>query len=332
MNKYSYMLMKKNLLFFAVFQFNSELFTQQIGGAMGQRHVPHYADTFFARRIDNMIKEIAAKLSTEGTNLLLFLKRVLDDIFEIFVGSTKTLHIFLEEINKIHTNIKFTMTHTTNIFEPEATRCSCPPQDSIQFLDTSCKIKEGHKKIVDLYRKPTDQNQYLLTSSCHPASQTDNIPFSLSLRIVRICSEPETRDQRLKEMKEFLMARNYRPGMVDSAINRAKAIPRARALRYVAPHKPTRRPIFVVTYDPRLPNVQKVQHTNWRRMKNTNPYLSEVFPEPPMVAFKRQKNVRDYTIRSKVPPPPQRPRRNIKGMTKCGKSCLACPYIKEGKK
>ena len=96
---------------------------------MGQRHVPHYADTFFARRIDNMIKEIAAKLSTEGTNLLLFLKRFLDDIFEIFVGSAKTLHIFLEEINKIHTNIKFTMTHTTNIFEPEATRCSCPPQD-----------------------------------------------------------------------------------------------------------------------------------------------------------------------------------------------------------
>ena len=88
---------------------------------------------------------------------MIFFKYVWN-IFEIFIGSTKTLHIFLEEINKIHTNIKFTMTHTTNIFEPEATRCSCPPQDSIQFLDTSCKIKEG-QIVVDLYRKPNDKGR-----------------------------------------------------------------------------------------------------------------------------------------------------------------------------
>ena len=40
-----------------------------------------------------------------------------------------------------------------------------------------------------LQRKKTDKAQYLLTSSCHPFHIFDNIPYSLELRIVRICSE-----------------------------------------------------------------------------------------------------------------------------------------------
>ena len=67
-------------------------------------------------------------------------------------------------------------------------------------------------------------------------------------------------------------------------------------------------------------------------MHYINPYLAEVFPEPPLVAFKRQKNVKDYVIRSKIPPiPTSRPKRTLKGMKKCGKACPACPFILEGK-
>ena len=314
-----------------IFQFNSELFSQSIGDAMGQRHVPHTANIFLDRKIDRKIIKIASQLLNNGKNPLHFMKRFLDDIFKIFLGTTKELHRFLEQINKIHPNIKFTMSHTTPISELKSNNCECQPQQSVQFLDTSCTIKEG-RIIVDLYRKPTDRNQYLLTSSCHPTSQTENIPFSLAMRIVRVCSEPETRDLRLQEMQEMLLDRSYGPGMVKAAISRARAIPRAVALRYVAKTKQTRRPIFVVTYDPRLPNIQNIQQKHWRRMRHTNPYLSEVFPETPLVAFKRQKNIREFTIRAQVPPTPNpRPKRKIKGMKKCGKSCPACPYIREGK-
>ena len=51
----------------------------------------------------------------------------------------------------------------------------------------------------------TDRNQYLLTSSCHPASVTNNIPFSLALRLVRICSEVESRDKGLMELKQITL-------------------------------------------------------------------------------------------------------------------------------
>ena len=93
-----------------------------------------------ARKIDNFIKEIAKKY-TEGNISLRKLKCFLDDIFSIFVGTTKDLHRFIEEINKIHHAIKFTMTRTTIIDEDINSRCSCPPQHSIPFLDISMSIK-----------------------------------------------------------------------------------------------------------------------------------------------------------------------------------------------
>ena len=58
--------------------------------------------------------------------------------------------------------------------------------------------------------------------------------------------------------------------------------------------------------------------------------MAKVFPEPPLVGFKRQRNIKDHIIRAKVPAaPPPYPKREHKGMTKCGK-CGLCPFVKEG--
>ena len=71
---------------------------------------------------------------------------------------------------------------------------------------------------------------------------------------------------------------------------------------------------------------------HWRSMKISDNYLEKVFPEPPLIAFKRQKNIKDYVVRARVPPPLRKnPRRQIPGMRKCGRQCHACPYIKEEK-
>ena len=122
-------------------------------------------------------------------------KRFLDDIFQIFIGTTNNLHKFLDEINQVHQTIKFTMSHTSVNSESNTEKCSCEPVSSIPFLDTNCSIING-KIDLDLYRKETDCNQYLLTDSCHPKSTTVNIPYSLSLRIVRICTKEENSDKR----------------------------------------------------------------------------------------------------------------------------------------
>ena len=101
--------------------------------------------------------------------------------------------------------------------------CDCPQKENIPFLDVLVSIRNG-KIDTDLYKKPTDRNQYLLPSSCHPIECLKNIPFSLALRIVKICSDKEKRDIRMKELKEMLLEREYDESVVDTAITRAKKI------------------------------------------------------------------------------------------------------------
>ena len=55
-------------------------------------------------------------------------------------------------------------------------QCDCEPADAVPFLDTKCSIKNG-EIVTDLYKKPTDKNQYLLTDSCHPAKSLNLFPI-----------------------------------------------------------------------------------------------------------------------------------------------------------
>ena len=65
-------------------------------------------------------------------------------------------------------------------------------------------------------------------------------------------------------------------------------------------------------------------------MTSYDPYLQEVYPEPPLVENKRQKNIKDMIIRAKVAKENIWLKRNLKGMKKCNKYCTACPYVQEG--
>ena len=89
-------------------------------------------------------------------------------------------------MNLIYPTLKFKLNHTTPKKEKEEDRCDCERKDSIPFLDTSLS-KENGRIHTALHKKDTDRNQYLLRESCHPAGVTPSIPFSLSLRMVRIC-------------------------------------------------------------------------------------------------------------------------------------------------
>ena len=205
----------------------------------------------------------------------------------------------------------------------------CPKVEAVPFLDTLCRVKEG-KISTDLYRKPSDRNQYLLPDSCHPSECTTSIPYSLCTRIIRVCSEISERDERLQELKEMLIERKYTPGIIDAAIARAKAVPREQALKCVLRQKHTNRPVFVVTFDPRLPSIPKITRKHWRSMVSQDKHMETVFPEAPLVAFRRQRNIREEIIRAKVAPKMQtREKRILNGMKKCGK-CQVCSYVVEG--
>ena len=84
-------------------------------------------------------------------------------------------------------------------------------------------------------------------------------------------------------------------------------------------------------YDPRLPSAVNIFGKHYRTMVNSDPRLKEVFPSPPLIAYRRPPNIRDKLIRSKMPTPgTRRPKRKLNGMKKC-LNCNNCPYVKEGK-
>ena len=43
-----------------------------------------------------------------------------------------------------------------------------------------------------------------------------------------------------------------------------------------------------LTYDPRLPSITEIVKKHWRSMVK-DPYLADVFKEPPLIAYKRAK-------------------------------------------
>ena len=64
-------------------------------------------------------------------------------------------------------------------------------------------------------------------------------------------------------------------------------------------------------------------------MVSQDKYLGKVFPKPPIVAFKRPRNIRDIIIKPKLPKCRSRPTRQIKGMQTCPKNFAACPFVKK---
>ena len=108
--------------------------------------------------------------------------------FNVWNGSEEQLLNFMKKINSIHPTIKFTCSY--NLVER-----------STNFLDLKITITD-EGIITDLYRKETDRVQYLLPTSCHPSHIFNNVPYSLALRLVRICSRGEDLTKRFKELGE----------------------------------------------------------------------------------------------------------------------------------
>ena len=106
------------------------------------------------------------------------------------------------------------------------------------------------------------------------------------------------------ELKEMLLGRDYRPGVIDSAIQRAKLITRKQALEKVPP-KENKRVIFALEFNPQLPSISRILQSAWRVM-TLDPKMKKIFPEPPMLAWKRPKSLRDQLVKAKIPDQIQR--------------------------
>ncbi|KAJ2937676.1 hypothetical protein O0L34_g17486 [Tuta absoluta] len=121
-------------------------------------------------------------------------KRYVDDTFTILPQDQVTA--FLNHLNSIHPNIKFTM-------ESEQ-------KNQLAFLDI-LKIKNTNGTIShSVYRKTTHTDRYLNGNSHHHPSQLAAVGTSLFQRARGIC-DPQHLDNELKHVRRVLHENNLKP-------------------------------------------------------------------------------------------------------------------------
>ena len=80
-------------------------FVQLVGTAMGTKAAPPYANLFMGRHEETIQEAFIWAIP--------FWKRFIDDIFLIFLGTTKQLQSMKDFMNNLHPTIKFTFEHST---------------------------------------------------------------------------------------------------------------------------------------------------------------------------------------------------------------------------
>ena len=181
----------KHLLELAVcnipFRFLDETYIQKDGVAMGSPLGPILADIFMSN--------LEKKLNKFSSNKPALWIRYVDDVFCIFTVQ-QNISDFFSRINRWHPNIRFTK-------EDEVDK-------KLAFLDVLVLRDETNDKYTTtLYRKPTNTNLYLLFESNQCRRYKIGLIRTLTIRILRICSNDEQKQIELTTMKKTLINNGY---------------------------------------------------------------------------------------------------------------------------
>ena len=237
--------------------------------------------------------------------------RFIDDIFMIWTAGPEKLKVFVGYLNNLHSTIKFTCSHSSN---------------HIPFLGVMVSVKDGSIE-TDLDIKPTDKHQYLIDWSCHPQHTKRAIPFSLALRLRRICSNPDNYKLRTNELIDYLANRGYDKTFLKTQIQRASDIIRTDALTN-KPKTQTETTPLVITYNPALPKLAHIIHKH-SNLFHSSDRCRNIFKNLPLVAYRRRKNISDILVRAQLTnstdssnsrPTPGSFRRN-------NRNCTTCPCV-----
>ena len=109
------------------------------------------------------------------------------------------------------------------------------------------------------------------------------------------------REVRLQELKELLVGRGYKRGVVDEAVQYGLALDRTEALKKVSREEASQKRVrYNIIFDPKLPKFPPILVKNWKEMVNSDQRLKSPFPAPPMASLKRSPNLADELIRAKL--------------------------------
>ena len=269
--------------------FLNRFFHQIKGTAMGTPMAVNFANLFMAKFEQEMLLNYREK---HGTGPYIWF-RYIDDIFMIWTGSQQGLEHFLQFCNSYSTqqamasNITFKYSFS---------------QTSVNFLDVTVSLDRDRKIQTDLYSKPTAAHQYLHYSSYHVPHVKVSLPKSQFMRIRRICTKLEDYEKNSLSFIKFFVSRGYNKEALMKVSDEVKKMNREELLNHkkqlTTNTQHQKRTTLVVTWSHKFTQISKILHHNYSRICKQYPQFKETFPEPPMVAYKGTKNLRNHFVRA----------------------------------
>jgi len=282
------------------FSFNDGHFIQTEGTAIGSRLGMNYASTYMGAWEEKLFRQ------SEKQPLAYF--RFVDDVWGLWTHGIEALKTFHAQGNEINPRIKLELRYSS---------------EKLEFLDTMTSIQNGHIQ-TDLHTKPTDKHLYLHMDSSHPESTKKAIPYGLGVRAKRICSEEVDYRRHRQAVKAQLVNRGYDGAFVETELIKVDIKKREELLREKTSSKRNKRIPLVITFSRALPKIGRIIRRHLHTL-HTSDRMKEVFPEPPLVAFRRDCNLQDILVHKKHNRMFFR-KPNMSGP--CGaQRCAICPYM-----
>ncbi len=231
-----------------IFEFNNKYYNQINGLIMGVICGPSIANLYL----------YILEIKWYNLNNPLVYKRFIDDIFYVNIGE-----LDLEKFFEIFDYLKL------NIVKEKI----------VNFLDLNISIDNHTKKFTtSLYIKPTNTFQYLTPSSNHPTHIYNNIPKSLFIRNLRICSKRSDFYFFSRKTINELMKRGYEYEPLKKSFDNVKKIDRNKIIKYkikeTANEKNSIR--LIMQYDHNYLNLKNHALNSFELLKNNNNWLNDL--------------------------------------------------------
>ena len=290
------------------FRFGDIMYRQIMGTAMGTPMAPNYANLFMAKFEEDLI---TSYYTATGFKPLVWY-RYIDDIYLIWTYGEEELQKFLQYADNFSRmkNMKSEIRFEVNQSEKE-----------VNFLDVSVTMENGQLR-TSLFSKPTDAHLYLNYSSSHPRHVLRNIPKGQFIRVRRICSESADYHHHSQILSKFFVERGFDPSKVKETQEEIGKMNRADLLKENQKKKKDPQTIFVCDWHPSLSKMPSILKQYFPVLQ-ADERLSKIFTEPPSVAFRRPKTIRNILVRTDIKPPSTKPT----STSPCG-SCILCKDIR----
>ncbi|XP_053394169.1 uncharacterized protein LOC128555550 [Mercenaria mercenaria] len=213
----------------------------------------------------------------------LFYKRFIDDGFGLWTGGEESLRNFARHANSIHKDIQVELRYSPA---------------KIEFLDTWVILENG-KVYTSLYKKPTDKQLYLHKSSNHPPNTKSGLAYGLGLRLKRICEKEQDYQKHRTELKQQLRRRGYSGKEVERQLTKVDTLDREDLLQKQTKKGKDKRVPLVLTYTKQLPNIHSIVRKHMNILYRSEKMM-EVFQSPPIIAYRRDKNICDILVHGKT--------------------------------